>query len=249
MKKLGIVISFLIIIIILTGLNYLLWEREGREEDLKVLQDSNASYTLTINALTRQLENLEDTLKTRNDSIEKITSENNQLKKKLEELKQENIRSNNIIVNKAEVIYDLYKSLGREDYIKSLLTQWAEFISQKEYTQAYKMCYPKEDEAPETLEEFTNKFKNIVKSIEIISVEMFDISKKIKTSEENIDEALIVEYEKGDLFLAVELDVKLEDWAVDYDIIFDQGINENIFVLKYNTDIGKWFIIDVRNNK
>ena len=120
MKKLGIIISFLIIVIIMTGLNYLLWEREGREEDLKVLQDTNASNTLTINALTRQLENLEDTLRARNDSIDKISKENSDLKKKLEDLKQENIRSFNVIRNKVEVINNLYSNIGEQDFIKAL---------------------------------------------------------------------------------------------------------------------------------
>ncbi|NMB96493.1 MAG: hypothetical protein GYA02_07770 [Clostridiaceae bacterium] len=246
MKKLGIIISFLIIVIIMTGLNYLLWEREGREEDLKVLQDTNASNTLTINALTRQLENLEDTLRARNDSIDKISKENSDLKKKLEDLKQENIRSFNVIRNKVEVINNLYSNIGEQDFIKSFIIQWAEYISQEDYEQAYKMCYEKEQEAAETLEEYVNKYKNIVNSIDVKSVQIFDLSGNMKAKEQNIDASLIDEYEKGDLFLLVELDVELADWAVDYDIMFDQGINKNIFVLKYYPDSGKWFIIDIR---
>jgi len=246
LKKLGVISSFLIILILMTGLNYLLWEREGWEEDIKVLQDTNASYTLTINALTRQLENLENTLKARNESIDKITKENNELKKKLEDLKQENIRSNNIIKNKVAVINNIYNNIGDQDYIKDFISQWAEYISQGEYEKAYNMCYEQEQEAAETLEEYTNKFKNIVENIDVKSVKIFDVSGNLKTKEENTDQYLIGEYEKGDLFLTVELDVKLADWAVNYDIMFDQGTNKNIFVLKYKPDSGKWFIIDIR---
>ena len=108
------------------------------------------------------------------------------------------------------------------------------------------MCYEKEQEAAETLEEYVNKYKNIVNSIDVKSVQIFDLSGNMKAKEQNIDASLSDEYEKGDLFLLVELDVELADWAVDYDIMFDQGINKNIFVLKYYPDSGKWFIIDIR---
>ena len=90
------------------------------------------------------------------------------------------------------------------------------------------MCYEKEQEAAETLEEYVNKYKNIVNSIDVKSVQIFDLSGNMKAKEQNIDASLIDEYEKGDLFLLVELDVELADWAVDYDIMFDQGINKNI---------------------
>jgi len=145
-----------------------------------------------------------------------------------------------------EVINNLYKNIGDQDYIKNFIAQWAEYISQGNYEQAYKMCYDQGEEAAETLEEYTNKYKNIVESISVKSVEIFDVPENLKAKEENMDQYLIEEYEKGDLFLTVELDVKLADWAVNYDIMFDQGTNKNIFILKYNPDFGKWFIIDIR---
>jgi len=246
MKKFGVIVSFSMIIVIFIGLNYLLWERESKEKDIKSLQESSASGSLTINALNRQMESLENSLKARNDSIEKITKENDALRKDLEELKQENIRSNNIIKNKTKVVNNLYYNLGTEDYIKSLITQWAGYTNAGDYAHAYGMWYGEVKGATETLEEYTKKYKNIVNSINIKSMEIYSLDTGNKANKENTDKKVIDEYEKGDIFLTVELDVKLAEWAVKYDIMFDQGINKNIFVLKYNLKDENWYIIDIR---
>ena len=246
MKKFGTIISFSIIVVIFIGLNYLLWERESREKDIKNLQNSSASDTLTINALNRQMENMENTLKTRDDSINKITEENDKLRKNLEELKQENIRFDNIIKSKTEAINNLYNNLGTQDYIKNLITQWAQYINQKDYEKAYSLWYGEKKEEAETLEEYIKKYKNIVNSINVKSMEIYNLDLIKKANEDNIDKKIIDEYEKGDIFLMVELDVKLEDWAVKYDIMFDQGINKNVFLIKYDSKYGKWYIIDIR---
>lgn len=245
MKKFGVVISFFIIIIIFVGLNYLLWERESREKDIKNLQDSSTSSILTINALNRQIENLENTLTARNDSLEKTNKENDDLRKDIEGLKQENIRFHNIIKNKTIVLNNLYNNLGQLDYIDGVINKWAEYISKQEYTKAYEL-WSEEEESTETLDEFTNKYKNIVNSIKVNSVEISRIDISKKADDELVNKKVIDEYEKGDLFLSVELDVNLAEWAAKYDTIFDHGINKSIFILKYSEKSGKWHITDIR---
>jgi len=249
MKKFIVIMSFVLIIIIFVGLNYLLWERENREKDIRGLQEASTSGNLTINALNRQLENLENTLKLRNDNIDKITNENNALRKDIEELKQENIRLNNMIRHKAEVINSVYKDIQQGGPIETSIKKWAEYISSANYKEAYSIWYGNGKEAEESLDQFTNKYKNIVNSIKIKSITPYNIDTNAgkNMDKDNIDRKIIDEYDKGDVFLLVELDVKLAEWAVKYDLLFNQGENKKIIVLSYNAKDKKWYISDIRN--
>ena len=91
----------------LVSITYYGKEKTGKRI-LKASQDINASNSITINALNRQLENMENTLKLRNDNINKLDEENSTLKD-LERLNQDNIKINKLVEHKSEVINYLYK--------------------------------------------------------------------------------------------------------------------------------------------
>ncbi len=233
MKKFVLVMFFSMIIAVFVGFNYLLWERENREKDIKSLQDINASNSITINALNRQLENMENTLKLRNDNINKLDEENSTLKKDLERLNQDNIKINKLVEHKSEVINYLYKN-DQPELITVPIKEWAEYISAGDYESAYRTWYVSKEDEKESLTNFTNKYKNVIKSIKLKSIEFYS---------ENIDKLDKKDiFLEGDIFFAVELDVKLAEDNVRSDILFSEGDNRKIFVLNYNNEEGKWHI-------
>ncbi|HHY24185.1 MAG TPA: hypothetical protein GX527_08125 [Clostridiaceae bacterium] len=233
MKKFVLVMFFSMIIAVFVGFNYLLWERENREKDIKSLQDINASNSITINALNRQLENMENTLKLRNDNINKLDEENSTLKKDLERLNQDNIKINKLVEHKSEVINYLYKN-DQPELITVPIKEWAECISAGDYESAYRTWYVSKEDEKESLTNFTNKYKNVIKSIKLKSIEFYS---------ENIDKLDKKDiFLEGDIFFAVELDVKLAEDNVRSDILFSEGDNRKIFVLNYNSEEGKWHI-------
>lgn len=227
---------FTMIIAIFVGFNYLLWERENRERDIKSLQDINASNSITINALNRQLENVENNLKLQNDNLNKLDEENSTLKKDLERLNQDNIKINILAEHKSKVINYLYKN-NQPELITVPIKEWAEFISSSDYESAYRTWYVSKDEGKEGLTNFTNKYKNVIKSIKVKSIEFY--SENIdKLDKENI-------FFEGDMFFVVELNVKLAEGSVKNDILFSEGDNKKIFALQYNSEEEKWYISDL----
>lgn len=232
MKKFVLVMFFSMVIVVFIGFNYLLWERENREKDIKSLQDINASNSITINALNRQLENMENTLKLKNDSLNNMDEENNSLKKELERLNQDNVKINKLIAHKSEVINYLYEN-NRTELIEEPIKKWAEYISVGDYESAYRTWYVSKEDEKESLEDFTNKYKNIIKSIKLKSIEFYS---------GNNDK-----FDEGDIFFVVELDVKLAEGTGGDDmykgnILFSEGNNKKIFALKYNNRERKWHI-------
>ena len=218
---------FSMIIVVFVGFNYLLWERENREKDIKSLQDINASNSITINALNRQLENMENILKLRNDNISKLDDENSALKKDLERLNQDNIKTNKSVAHKSEVINYLYKN-NQPELIEVPIKEWAEYIDAGDYESAYRTWYVTKEDEKESLTDFTNKYENVIKSLKLKSIEFYS---------ENVEKL-----DEGDIFFVVELDVKLVDGYGRSDILFSEGINKRIFALQYNSNEEKWHI-------
>jgi septal ring factor EnvC (AmiA/AmiB activator) len=59
MKKLVLVVVWILLIAVFVVLNYLIWDRENRERDIKSLENLNASNNSSITALGREINNLE----------------------------------------------------------------------------------------------------------------------------------------------------------------------------------------------
>lgn len=224
------------IIVVFVGFNYLLWERENREKDIKSLQDINASNSITINALNRQLENMENTLKLRSDNVNKLEDENSTLKKDLERLNQDNIKANKIIAHKSVVINYLYAK-DQSELIEAPIRKWTEYINEGDYESAYRTWYISKEDEKESFTSFVNKYKNIIKSIKLKSIELYS---------EDAEKS----YE-GDIFFAVELDIKLAEdgGGGGVDKLFIEGNNKKIFALQYNSKEEKWYISSIFEGK
>ena len=240
MKKFILIVFFSLVIVVFVGFNYLLWERENREKDIKSLQDINASNSITISALNRQLESLDNNLKIKNDNINKLNEENSLLKKDLEKLNQDYLKSNKTITHKNEVIGYLYKNV-QPGIIETPIKKWAEYINAGDYESAYRTWYINKEDEMESLADFTNKYKDKIKSVKIKSIALYnqDIEKQYGASI----------LQEGDMFFMVELDVKLVDGSGKSDVLFAEGVNQRIFVLRYNSKEEKWHISGIMEVK
>jgi len=239
MKKIILIIFFSLVIAVFVSFNYLLWERESREKDIKNLQDINSSNSITINILNRQLENLDNSLKIKDESINRLNEENNKLKKDLEKLNQDYLESIKVITRKNETISYFYENLQNinPDVIEAPIKKWAEYINNGDYESAYKTFYVNKEEEKETFADFTNKYKDKVKSIEIKSIAF--------CNNEIENQYGVSMLQKGDVFFTVELDVKLVENVNDKDVLFINGSNHKIFGLQYNTKENKWHISNI----
>ncbi|NSW89743.1 MAG: hypothetical protein HPY74_03500 [Firmicutes bacterium] len=240
MKKFVLIMFFSLVIVVFVGFNYLLWERENREKDIKNLQDINASNSITINALNRQLENMENTLKLRNDNINKLDEENSLLKKDLEQLNQDYLKANKTITHKNEVINYLYKNV-QPGLVETPIKKWAEYINAGDYESAYRTWYIGKEDEKESLTDFTNKYKDKIKSVKIKSIDLYTQGIE-KQPEGDI-------LQEGDIFFVVELDVKLAEGDGKSNMLFVEGVNKKIFALQYNTKEKKWHISSIMEVK
>jgi len=224
---------FVLIIIVFIGLNYLLWERETRERNIKNLQEINAGNSITINTLNRQLENLNNALALKEENIRKLEEENSNLKKQIDKLNQDIIKTNNTILQKNILINYLYGNL-KSGTPETVIKKWAEYINNKDYISAYHTWYPENGEQNETLEEFTSKYEGIIDNIKIDLIELYS-----GNFEEFPANELMLE---GDLFFLVKADVRLREEAADNNAVYEQGENNILFALKYNNSENNWYI-------
>lgn len=240
MKKFALVMFFSMIIATFVGFNYLLWERENREKDIKSLQNISTSNSITINALNRQLENTENTLKSQNDNINKLSDENASLKEDLKSLNQDNNKINETINRKNEIIDFLYSN--QSELITVPIIEWAEHINSEDFESAYLTLYASKESDKKYFIEFLNQYENTVKGIEVESVEYYSNSSYEFDGEnvENLlDESLIFE---GDLFFLVKLNVNLIQDNAKNSELFVEGDNDRIFGLVYDIEEEKWYI-------
>lgn len=240
MKKFIMIVFFSLIIIVFVAFNYLLWERENREKDIKSLQEINASNSITISTLNRQLESFDNNLRAKEDSINKLNEENLTLKMDLEKLNQDFLKSNKAIAHKNEVIEYLYKNT-QPDIIEAPVKKWAECINSGDYESAYRTWYINKEDEKERLIDFTDKYKDKVDSIKIQSIAIYE-----QDIEKQYEEGILQE---GDIFFKVELDVKLAEGAGKSDYLFEEGINQKILALRYNNEEDIWHICGIMEVK
>lgn len=242
MKKAGVFLSFLIIVIFFLGLNFLIWDREAKERDLKGLQEASSGSALTISALNRQIESLENSIKSRSEELDGLVRENEELKTALDDMRTLSGNVFNILEDKNNVINELYLSLDGLEYFSSIIGTWAGYINESDYERAFEMWHKEGSPGYEDLEEFTNRFINTIDRIDVVSVSLYEMEPKDLLDMEKAGETL-KEMGGGDLFLLVSIEAQIEDWADKYEVYFERGLNKRIFVLKFDDG---WYISDIR---
>jgi hypothetical protein len=233
MKKLVLVLVSALLLAVFIGFNYLLWEREGREDKLRELETNNASNSSTMNSLTKEIKSLEDENANLTTSIDQLKNLNLTLQSEGQQLKQERSDANSQIVDKNNLIAALLQNVNAavfEDVIK----RWADSIETQKYDAAYKLEFgwKSDEDIKTTFEDYSAGYKKNIKSIKYKSLK---VDTDVRTTP------------KGQLGLIVVFDVKLNENVDTTQTIFTDGENKKLFKLVYYSDkLG--FVIDSINN-
>lgn len=234
MKKLVLIVVSALLLIMFIGFNYLLWDRENKEEDIKSLEYSKVSNDASISALGREIKGLEDEknklnnrIKTLEESISILESERRKLNEVVYQAKQ-------VISHKNMVIGNLLKHTDTRP-MQECIKEWIEAIDKGNYETAYNLLQDQmaaQDESISVLD-FTNSYKGVVNSIKIQSIELF------------LDE--LPEDKTGQIIFRVILDVKIAEGKKDINPTFIEGRNEKYVIVDYDKYKKEWVIVRIFN--
>lgn len=233
MKKLVLVLISALLLAVFVGFNYLLWEREGREEKLRELETNNASNSSTMNSLTKQIKSLEDENANLTTSVDQLKNLNLTLQSEGQELKQERADANSQIVDKNNLIAALMQNVNIAVF-EEVIKKWADAIETQKYDEAYKLEYgwKSNEDIKTVLEDYSAAYKKNIKSIKFKTLAA---DTNVKTTP------------KGQIGLIVVFDVKLNAGVDPTETIFTEGENKKLFKLIYFSDkLG--FVIDSIND-
>lgn len=233
MKKLVLVLVSALLLAVFVGFNYLLWEREGREEKLRELETNNASNSSTMNSLTKQIKSLEDENANLTTSVDQLKNLNLTLQSEGQELKQDRADANSQIVDKNNLIAALMQNVNSAAF-EDVIKRWVDAIETQKYDDAYKLEYgwKSDEDIKITLEDYSANYRKNIKSIKFKSL---SVDTNVKTTP------------KGQIGLVVVFDVKLNADSDILKTVFTEGENKKLFKLIYYSDkLG--FVIDSINN-
>lgn len=229
MKNLVLIMVFVLIMTVFIAFNYLLWDREN-------FQEINLSKTAAIDAFSKQLNNLEErnklyeaNIKSLQKDIEELTQKNNSLIRQLE-LKEDEMNSILLRLESKDKFINVLKQRIDLSPMKDIIIDWVEKLNSRDYKGAYELQYGTDAEnAVLSLDKFTSDYKDIVKSIEIKSMDLLVEGSSIR--------------DLGDcIALKVVLDVqKIEEFKGQ----FYNGINIRYFIFSYNNEKETWDIVDI----
>lgn len=228
MKKFIIVIVFGFLIAILISFNYLLWDRE---KQLESFQDMSDSKNLTIDTLSEKMNNLDKQNKELINKNGQLTQENIELKNDVSKLGTDNAELMQKIFQKDDLLAILRRNMDNEP-VNELLKAWAEDISSKKYTEAFRLISKKTTNtllgSEETLKE---TYQKEVKSISIKSLEPYTEL----TDEEHMSK----------IQFKVIFDVDKPEEAQSK--LFRSGNNEKYVSVDYDLNSKEWKILDIED--
>jgi septal ring factor EnvC (AmiA/AmiB activator) len=227
MKKLVLVMVFVLLTAVFIAFNYLLWDRESREQALKDLAYQNANYKTDISTKTREIDSLGKELNDLGSKITQLENEKAQLVQDKKGLVEQKNNSDTALRDKI-AYFNTIKQYIDIKIISKPLTLWADALNQGKYEEAYELEYaaiPSGDRTV-TLGAYTEEMQKNIKKITIDEVKM----DKLRGSSD------------GQIYLEVRLTVKLSENAdVNY-LRFSEGLNERYVKIDYSTE-KKTFVI------
>ncbi len=232
MKKLILIMVFMLLTALFIAFNYLLWDRESREKELKNLEYANASNNASISAQKREISSLEEENGNLNEKIEQLQNERNQLIEDKAAIASERDQSNTALQEKINFINTL-KQYADIKTLSEPLTKWAEALNQGKYEEAYVLEYAGalQQNNAVSLDEYTNEMKNTVKKIEITEVKL----DKLRGAG------------NGEIYLEARLNVKLAEGADKASPRFTEGINVKYIKLDYSYEKRTFIITSINS--
>ncbi len=230
MKKLVLIMVFVLLMAVFIAFNYLLVDRESKINDLESLKYANASSTDEINAKNREIKRLET-------EINQYETDSLNLEREKEQLSQKNLQMENDKAAEAQ------KASHRIDILNFLIQnadiglfaapvkKWVEAMDTGDYAEAYRLQYEKASlqSRQESLEDYTETLKDNIKSIKIKEVLLDKEAGKTE----------------GEIVLTVSLDVKLTENAKPEVPRFTEGLNEMKVKLDYDAVLNEFVIIEI----
>jgi hypothetical protein len=232
MKKLVLVMVFVVLAAVFIAFNYLLLDRESRENELKDLQNLNANDKADINAKAREIDSLGKEINSLGDKITQLENENDQLVLDKNGIVQQKNSSDAALRDKI-IFFNNVKQYADIKVLSEPLTLWVDALNQGKYEEAYELEYatvPTGDRSV-SLSAYSDEMQKNVKKIEINEVKI----DKLRGSGE------------GEIFLAVRLTVKLAENANKNNLRFSEGLNEKFIKIDYSTENNTFVISSINN--
>lgn len=232
MKKLVLVMVFVLLTAVFIALNYLLWDRESREKDLKTLENMNASNNASMSAQNSQIDRLEKEVGELGNKITQLENEKNQLISEKKFLQEQKTKSDTSLQEKVNFI-NIIKQYADIKALSEPLSKWADALNQGKYEEAYELEYAMVPAADRSV------------SLPVYQDEMRKTIRKIEINEVKIDN--LRGSGDGEIILDVRLTVKLAENAVENNPRFSDGLNEKYIKIGYLSDKKSFEIISISN--
>lgn len=230
MKKLVLIMVFVLLMALFIAFNYLLWDRESKIKELGNIKDSYNSISADITMQNRDIKRLEN-------EANKYVADISELEKEKERLEKRNLELENdktLEVQKTRHKIDIINILKENVDIKLFeapVNKWADAVDTGNYGEAYRLEYEKASlqSRQTSLEDYSNVFKKNVKSLKIKEV---IIDKDVGKAD-------------GEIALKVTLEVKLTEKPEQDFKRFIEGLNEIKVGLDYDVILNEFFITNI----
>lgn len=221
MKKLVLVMVFVLLTAVFIAFNYLLWERESSQQTLKDLTYQNTNYKTDISTKTREIESLGNEINDLGNKITQLENEKAQLVQDKNGIVDQKNNSDAALRDKIDY-FNTIKQYVDINIVSEPLTLWVDALNQGKYDAAYELEYaavPSSNRSV-TLDAYTEEMQKNIKKIEINEIKI----DKLRGSGD------------GEIYLQVRLTVKLAETADKNNSRFSEGINERYIKIGYSTE-------------
>lgn len=232
MKKLVLVMVFVLLTAVFIAFNYLLWDRESREKELKDLEYQNTNDKADLTAKSREIESLGKEITSLGDKITQLETDKDQLEKDKNSLADQKSSTDAALRDKIK-FFNIIKQYADINELSEPLTLWVDALNQGKYEDAYELEYAAVQPGDRTisLDAYTQEMQKNVKKIEITEVKI----DKLRGSSE------------GEIYLDVRLTVKLAEGADKNNLRFSEGLNEKFIKIDYSVVKNAFEIVQMSN--
>lgn len=220
MKKLALVMVFVLLMALFIAFNYLLWDRENSEKAMTYLQNLNASNNADISAQNREIKSLGEENTALQATIDQLEEDQKLLQENVASITSDRDQANLELNEKISVLNAL-KQLVDIKPLQAPVKEWTDALNEGKYDKAYQLEYGSMDaqKRPLALDAYSENQKNNIKHIGLKSAEL-DPERGNDT---------------GDIYLKAILEVTLTDNADKSLARFEDGQNTRYFKLVYDT--------------
>jgi len=232
MKKFVLVMACMPLLVIFIALNYLLWDRENKEKDIRDLEYSKASSNASINALGREIKALEDENQALREKLEEADKKFKELEAYRDRLEKEKDEINKTLLHKVDVINRLKQEVDPK-VLEAPVRKWIESIDAGDYESAYDIQTSEfiEKMGFSDLADFRKGCESSIKNIKLKSIKLYTEPTRSNTT--------------ADILFLTTLEVKKAEGGNTGKIQFDEGLNERFFAINYNKERNMWMVSDI----